>query len=224
VSIAGPIFILLALALVALAGRRALPLLLFSFDPGSLRVWFDDTQQSAALVSRSAALRDLVAALKSLGFLPLGLKLEKLPLGGPAYREVALASGERSTFASIVLARSGEPASFYFYTPFEDGGMVFTRNFAFGREAEAPPISVRNLPGGSPEQVLAAHAGRVRDFEARGLRPSASCSQQGRLDATRAFYASNYARRGVAYLRSPDVLAFFFMLAVLALAIVAATF
>jgi hypothetical protein len=221
VSIAGPIFILLALALVALAGRRALPLLLFSLSPESLRVWFDDTPQSATTTSRSPALRDLVGQMKSLGFLSLGLKVEKLPLGGPAYREVALASAERSAFASIVLSPGGEPASFYFYTPFEAGGMVFTRNFAFGREAEAPPVSVRNVPGRAPEDVLAAHNERVRDFHALGLRPIGSYTQKGRIEATRAFYASAYARRGIAYLRSPDVLAFFFMLAVLALAVVA---
>lgn len=220
-SIAGPIFVFLALVLVFFASRRALPLLLFSLAPGSMRVWFDDPPQASALISGSRPLRDLVASLESLGFLPLGLKVEKLPLGGPAYREVALACGERSAFASIVLHPSGDPASFYFYTPFEDGGMVFTRNFAYGREAEAPPISVRNVPGGSPEQVLAIHDRRVRAFQDQGLRPSVSCSQQGRIEATRAFYASTYARRGVAYLKSPDVLAFFFVLAVLALAIVA---
>ncbi len=221
---AGPIFVVLALVLVFLAGRRALPLLLFSLDPRLLRVWFDDAGATASLISRSASLRDLVGALKSLGFLPLGLKVEKLPLGGPAYREVSLASEERLAFASIVLAPSGDPASFYFYTPFENGGLVFTRNFSFGLEAEAPPVSVRNVPGGVPGQMLAVHTDRVRDFQARGMKPTGLYTQQGRIDATRAFYASRYARRGLAYMKSPDVVAFFFMLAVLALAIVATIF
>jgi hypothetical protein len=222
VGLAGPIFVLLAFALVCVAARRALPLLLFSLSPRSLRVWFDDAQQLPWLLARSAALGDLAEEVRALGFVPLGLKIERLPLWGPAYREVALASSEHTAFASIVLHPSGEPASLYFYTPFEDGGMVFTRNFAYGREAERPPISVRNVPGGEPQQVLSAHEDRVRAFQSRGMRPSAPCSQQGRIDATRAFYASPYARKGAAYLRAPDVLAFFLTLAVLLLAILAA--
>lgn len=220
--LAGPVFILLALALVFLAGRRALPLLLFSINPRTIRVWFDDPQQTSSLLARSGPLRSLVGALKPLGFFPLGLKIEKLPLGGPAYRELALASGERSTYASIVLHPSGDPASVYLYTPFQGGGMVFTRNFAFGREAEGAAISVRNVPGGAPEEICATHTARVEEFKSRGWVPSPGFSQEGRIVATRAFYESSYARKGAPYLKSPDVLAFFFMLAVLALAIVAA--
>ena len=110
-STVSPIFIFLALVLVVLTGRRALPLLLFSLDPRTIRVWFDDPLQTASLLAHSSALRGLVATLKSLGFLSLGLKIERLPLGGPAYRELTLASGERSTFASIVLHPTGEPAT-----------------------------------------------------------------------------------------------------------------
>jgi hypothetical protein len=222
VGLAGPIFVLFASILVCLAARRALPLLLFSLFPRSLRVWFDNAQQVPWLVAQSASMNDLTQKVRALGFVPLGLKIEKLPLWGPAYREVALGSSEHAAFASIVLHPSGEPASFYFFTPFEDGGMVFTRNFAYGRETESPPISVRNIPGGEPQQVLAAHEDRVRTFQERGMRPSAPCSQQGRIDATRAFYASPYARKGVALLRTPDVLAFLLTLAVLLLAILSA--
>jgi hypothetical protein len=222
VGLAGPVFVLFAFILVCLAARRALPLLLFSLSPRSLRVWFDNAQEVPRPNAQSASLNDLTNKVRDLGFVPLGLKIEKLPLWGPAFREVALGSSEHAAFASIVLRPTGEPASFYFYTPFEDGGMVFTRNFAYGRETERPPISVRNIPGGEPQQVLAAHEDRVRAFQARGMRPSAPCSQQGRIDATRAFYASPYARKGVAFLRTPDVLVFFLTLAVLILAIVAA--
>lgn len=221
-STVSPIFIFLALVLVVLTGRRALPLLLFSLDPRTIRVWFDDPLQTASLLAHSSALRGLVATLKSLGFLSLGLKIERLPLGGPAYRELTLASGERSTFASIVLHPTGEPASLYLYTPLEGGGMVFTRNFGFGREAEGAALSVRNVPGGPPEEICAVHDSRVEEFKGRGLIPSSGYDQQRRIEATRAFYASSYARQGAPYLKSPDVLAFFFMLSVLALAIAAA--
>ncbi len=220
--LASPVFILLALVLLFLAGRRALPLILFSLNPRSIRVWFDDSLQTSNVLARSAALQSLVGALKSLGFLPLGLKIEKLPLGGPAYRELALASRERSAYASIVLHPSGEPASVYLYTPFEGGGMVFTRNFAFGREAEGEALSVRNVPGGEPEAICANHAARVEEFRGRGWVPSPGFTQEGRIAATRAFYDSSYARQGAPYMKSPDVLAFFLMLAVLALAIAAA--
>jgi hypothetical protein len=70
--------------------------------------------------------------------------------------------------------------------------------------------------------VFEAHEDRVRAFQARGMRPTAPNSQQGRIDATRAFYASPYARKGAASLRAPDVLAFVLTLAVLLLALLSA--
>jgi hypothetical protein len=144
--------------------------------------------------------------LQELGFSLLGVKLEKLPLWGGTYREVALASEEAEAYASIGLRKDGRPRGLYFYTPLRDAGMVFTRNRALGGEAESERLSVKNVPTQNFKEILDSHQQRLRVLKERGLVPSVGLSQQARIEATRAFYASGYARRRLA--RSRKVLRF----------------
>src|SRR3972149_1448205 len=100
-----------ALALVLLTGRRALPALLMRLRPELMRCWFLPADQEAQVLGDSPALVDCLERLKRLHYFLLGVKVEKLPLWGPEYREVALAARDHSAFASIVLQPFGAPAS-----------------------------------------------------------------------------------------------------------------
>ena len=194
--------------LVFLTGKDALPILAFVLKPDAMRYSFDDSFAGQELISKSGELQDWVRRLQELGFFLLGVKAEKLPLWGPAYREAALASRESETYASIVLHRNGKPASLYFYTPFRDGGMVFTRNHAFAPEAEGERVSVQNVPVQDFKEILDNHEQRLRIFKESGLAPMPGYNQQARIEATRAFYESDYSRRHGRYLMSPNVLGF----------------
>jgi len=201
--------------LVVLSGKEAVPILVFVLRPGAMRYSFDDSFASQELISKSSALHDWLHRLQELGFFLLGVKVEKLPLWGRAYREVALASQEAETYASIVLHGDGSPASLYFYTPFQSGGMVFTRNYAPASEAESERLSVKNVPTQNFKEILESHEYRLRVFKERGLVPLAGFSQQARIEATRAFYASEYARRPGQLVLSPSVLGFYVSLLLL---------
>ncbi len=120
----------MALALVLLTGRRALPPLLMRIRPGMLRCWFLPADQETKVLGDSPALVESLDRLKRLHYFLLGVKVERLPWWGPEFREVALAARDHTAFASIVLQPFGAPASVYLYTPLRGGGMVFTRDYA----------------------------------------------------------------------------------------------
>lgn len=213
------ILALLAL-LVILTGKDAIPTLIFVLMPGALRFSFDDSSKGQEPLSKHGDLHDWLLKLQELGFTLLGVKVEKLPLWGPEYRELALASREAEAYASIVLHRDGSsPASLYIYTPFQDGGMVFTRNYEPAPEAEGDRLSVKNVPTSDFKTVLASHVGRLRVFTERGLRPLVGLSRQAKIEATRIFYASEYSHRPALYVLSPCVLGFFLSLLLLLLGV-----
>jgi hypothetical protein len=201
-------FLALLTILVFLTGKDAIPMLEFILQPDSMRYSFEDSVGGQDLISRSGALQDWICRLKEFGFFLIGVKVEKLPLWGGAYREAALVSPDAEIYASIVLRRDGSPASLYFYTPFRDGGMVFTRNYSGAPEMEGERISVKNMPTQDFQEILDSHEKRLRTFKESGLMPLAGSSPQARIEATRAFYLSEYARRHGQHLASPGILSF----------------
>jgi len=184
-----------AIWLVLLTGRSVLPGLLVVVRPSRLRTWFLDPEQEEEALGASPLLEECLQRLKAKYFFLLGIKAEKLPLWGKEYREVALAARDHSAFASIVLQPFGAPASMYLYTPLAGGGMIFTRDYAGGPQAESDRLSVRNVPAADPEKLVSEHRARVEAMRQRGVALDVRPSQAGRLDATRTFYASEYFRR-----------------------------
>jgi len=73
--------------------------------------------------------------------------------------------------------------------------MVFTRDFEGGVEAQGERISVKNVPGASPAELVSSHLQRVGMFCGRGLIASVRDSREARLVATNAFYSSEYAKK-----------------------------
>ena len=200
--------------LVVFSGYQALPLLVLALNPHAIRFSFESDQDTRDLLRRTIHLREWLDRLKDLGFTLLGQKVEKIPLWGPAFRELALVSAEAEAHAGIVLHPDGTPASLYFYTPIRNGGMVFTRNFQ-GPEAEGERLSVRNVEHIDFRFILNDHLARVRSFRDRGLIPRAGATQAERLAATAAFYDSEYGRTGLPSLWSPPIRMFALALALL---------
>jgi hypothetical protein len=196
-----------------ITGREAIPILLFVWKPETMRIFFDEAGKDRECIAASSALRDGSDALASLGFSLLGLKCEQLPLWGRTIREIALVARQADTYASIVLRKNGEPASAYFFTPFRDGGMVFTRNRPFGTEVEGHRLSVKSVPDPDFRNVFDVHARRVRHFLDGGAVPTVGSTRQSRIDMTRNFYHSAYSRRYGKYLQTPAVLGFFLSIA-----------
>jgi hypothetical protein len=206
--------------LVIFTGLDAIPIILFSLNPDTMRYGFDDPAAEQEQLSRSAELREWIGRLKDMGFSPLGIKAERLPLWGRTFREAALVSRPAETYASITLHPHGIPASLYFFTPLENGGMVFTRDNRFGREAESVALSVKNVPSKDFREIMESHERRLRIFLDRGMRPLVGSTQQARIEATGLFYNSAYARQAGRYLSSPSVMGFVFSIAILAMVLV----
>ncbi|MGB7538378.1 MAG: hypothetical protein WBM17_07550 [Anaerolineales bacterium] len=201
--------------LLVFSAIDAIPIILFVLNPDAMRYSFDDPAVEQERISRSVELRDWISRLRELGFSPLGIKAERLPLWGKSFREVALVSRAADTYASIGLHPNGNPASLYFYTPFENGGMVFTRDNAYGREAESENLSVKNISSKDFREVMDSHEKRLRIFLDKGWKPLIGSGQQARIEATGIFYRSAYARRPGVYLAAPAVQFFFLLTAIL---------
>jgi hypothetical protein len=217
----GLALVCVAVGLVLLTGRSTLPALLLLVRPGLLRCRFADAEQEADCLGASPALEDCLQRFKAQHFFLLGVKVEKLPLWGREEREVALAARDHSAFASIVLQPFGAPASVYLYTPLRRGGMVFTRDYAGGAQVEKEQVSVRNVPTEDVELLVRDHHARVEAMLERGAVLDLHSSQAGRLDATRAFYASEYFRRTAMTHIIPGAASFVLSLALLLWAVLA---
>lgn len=169
------------------------------FRPNRLGCWFLAAEAEAGVLDGSPALQEVMARLKRLHYSLIGVKIERMPLWGERYTEVDLAACDHKAYASIILQPSGAPASVYFYTPISGGGIVFTRDFEGGLEADWPGVSVRNVPGEEVEGVHGAHQARVAGVLAQGFTTDVRPSQARRVGATRAYYASRYYRRQSAW-------------------------
>ncbi len=173
---------------------KILPMLVLFIWPTHMRSSFDDGSLDGIFSREDPALEELLRAFKALGFSLIGLKAEHTPLWGPVYREFSLVSETSKAYASIILHPDSSPASIYCFTPFEQGGMVFTRDFAGGEEAQSERISVKNVPDASPSELVRSHLQRVDMFCGRGLTASVRDSREARLATTNAFYSSEYAK------------------------------
>jgi hypothetical protein len=204
---------------VIFTGFLAGPLLVLAFNPRAMQVSYDSPEATAQQLATSAPLREWAERLGGLGFTVIGLATEKLPLWGPAFRELAMVSTSAEAYAGIVLHPSGEPASLYFYTPIRGGGMVFTRNFA-GDQVQRERYSVRNVQTINFAAILSDHVERVQEFRMRGLQAALGSSQAARLAATAAYYDSEYGRASLRAIWKGPVLNFVAALVILLVVII----
>lgn len=174
---------------------RILPMVVLFAWPARVRVSFEDDWLPKAFDRENSALVGLLEDFKTLGFSLIGLKVERMPLWGPSFRELALVSEPGKAYASIVLHPDLSAASKYCFTPFDQDGMVFTRDFGVAEEAESERLSVKNVPGATPAELVSSHIQRVEMLCERGLTSLVGDSREARLEATQAFYSSAYAKR-----------------------------
>jgi hypothetical protein len=197
------IFVLvLAISFVVYTVWRTLPRLIWSINPATTRQWFLDSSASNQVISASRQLRNWSNRLASLGFSQIGVKAETSPLRGSSVLELALVSVADNTFASIVLDQDGHPYSLYFYTPFTNNGIVFTRNGEFAPETEDRNTSVKNVVSNDFNAIFTSHKERVQSFVRRGFTPLVDSTKQSRIEATRLYYVSSYGRHSVRRLLS----------------------
>jgi len=194
--------LVLATGLVVYTGWKTLPHLIWAISPATIRHWFLDFSESAQVISASKQLQNWLHRLETLGFLQIGVKAEKLSLRGSTVLELDMVSVADNTFASIVLDQDGHPYSLYFYTPFTNNGIVFTRNGRFAPEMEDRSTSVKNVISKDFSTIFTSHRERVQAFVQRGFIPLVDSTEQSRIEATRLYYISNYGRRAVRQLLS----------------------
>lgn len=189
------IFLAFAIILVLVNAQRYLPNLVMYLRPSSLSCWFEDSAMTLTILSSSPRAQEWVDMLSEQGFFLLGVKAEKLPLWGEIYREISFYAPDERSYAGIVIHPTGAPSSLYFYTPLKQGGMVFTRNFSQGIEVQSDGLSVKNVVSENIEEIYRSHQVRLELCEKDGFTPVVHGSKDGRIAATRAFYASGYYRR-----------------------------
>ncbi len=115
-----------------------------------------------------------------------------------------------------MLSPEAKVRGIYFFTPLSGGGMVFTRGYGSQGEVEDGRTSVRNVVSSKLEDLWASHSQRVEQFRQKGFTPLVNNSRESRLEATRLFYRSDYARRMArSLLRGPLVQALIFLLILL---------
>jgi hypothetical protein len=209
--------VILLAVFVLINGASVLPILVLMLRPDTLKVAFDDPTDGQARISASPSLQEWIAKFQALGFSLIGIKREQPLLTGRTYREAALVSRDRDAYGSIVLHPGGSPASVYFFTPFRDGGMVFTRNHTSASEAEGPNLSVRNMVSADLGAMYDSHRLRLQELRAKGASPAVSASPEARVEATRMFYADAYARRPAPSMYLPGLAIFFFSVILLGL-------
>ncbi len=204
----GVLLVLAAIGLVVVTGRTALPLIVMRLQPRSLKVYFEEDVRDVPVSGRTDQPTPWPTQLAASGFFALGRKVEQLPLWGPRFAEAAYATRDARVFAALVLGADSLPVAVYLYTPLHSGGMVFTRNFAAGKEFEANGTSVRNVVTLYLQEMLDSHESRLRAMERSGQAADVQATREGRIRATHAFYASDYYRRSRAAIENPSLFRF----------------
>ncbi len=214
-----PFLLALVSLLLVITAQSAIPLILLALAPGYLKFRFLDPRQAERILSSSPEIGVAFQKLQSMGFDYLGVKVE-LQLWRKPLNEIATVSAERDAFGSIMLSPEGKPSGNYFFTPLTGGGMVFTRGYAAMNEIETEDTSVKDLPSKDLQELWESHRQRLEIFRQKGWTPLVDHSQASRLEATRHYYNTRYARQiARSYLQSPTVMAFWMMLILLIISI-----
>ncbi len=136
--------------------------------------------------------QELIDKIEVLGFIKIGIKIEKAPLWGKAVQEVALASKKDKVFASVFVRRG--KVFCYYYTPFVDGQAVLTANGAFPA-ITSDELLLSAIASAKPEDLLAMHHKQVEAFYGKGFSPYQDYTQDSRVKATYQYYNTKPIRK-----------------------------
>jgi hypothetical protein len=182
----------IALFIVLLAARAALPGAVLLLRPSGIRAAFTGGPESLEDLAESAGAHQLVDRIIALGFEPLGVKVEYFPLWG-SVSSLALASPKARAFASIGV-RGQSVRVLYYYTVFTDGALVLTADGLF-QPLEQDDYVISVIPATSPRELLDIHHEQLDRLIDNGHNPLEDYSQEARLAATDLFYAAAPSRR-----------------------------
>ena len=140
-----------------------------------------------ALISKrkKQLIKEITEKIEALGFIRLGIKVEKPPLWAKAVKELTLASIKEQTFASIFIRKN--EVIYYYYTPFIDGRAVLTSSGAF-TAITANGLLQSAIASTAPEDILAVHQKQVGVFCSKGSQPYQDYTQDSRIKATNQYY------------------------------------
>ena len=169
---------------------KFLPGGLYLFFPSGIRSHFDANNTYSQEFLQQGNVNYLVEQLKTLGFSPIGVKVEQRLLWG-SISDLSLASNIAHMFASITVINS--KTLYYFFTPFTGGQAVLTANDGFPTVHTDDFIqSTANTV--TPSDLLAIHQRYVDEFLKKGFVPFSEYNQQTRLEATSLYYKINSIR------------------------------
>ena len=186
--------LILTLFLTIYTGAQAIPLLVLLYVPRLLKFWFIDPAESERWINASPPVQEKIEQMGELGFVPLGIKAEKILWQKPAY-EVSLTNTEKEAFGAIMLTPDKGVLGVYFFTALSDGGIIFTRGQSRMPEIELPDASIKNNLTGDLKAMLSSHSQRIRAFKQRGNPVFPGSDQASRIEATYIFYQSSYMKQ-----------------------------
>lgn len=172
---------------------RYLPGALLFVHPGWIRSRIVGGPETATSAVRGPAMREMAREIEDLGFEPLGLVVEKRPLGR-SQRQLVYGSAEERTYA--VVAPVGNEAWLRFVTHFSDGAVVITADYRWP-SVEEPGYLAGGLPSGSPAEILATHRRRVQRFVDEGRSLEEEQTLEGWVRSSDRYYAKGPGKREV---------------------------
>lgn len=176
---------------------------LLFFRPATLRGEWDSFEADTRL---PIALERLGAELSDEGFILLGSRLERAPLG-PTRTLYEWANADARSFATLYV-RASEPR-FFFLTPLADGGFVLSANHRRPLGDESRGYLSSGLEGVTVARLHRAHQRRLV-----GLRPEGKFDARAREEAAQLWLD----RFGRFEIRQKNVRALLWSLSALALA------
>jgi hypothetical protein len=184
------IFIFLTIVIFAFSALELLPIGLYIIWPKP-RLYYDKSHDNIWGKTKTKELQELYEKFEALGFVKLGIKVEKPPLWEKAIKSIELTSTKEMSFASISIVRN--QVYFYFYTPFIDGRGVLTSNGVFPtmRSDQLLQLSISSL---SPEDVLEFHRKQIEIFTAKNAQPYSEYTQETLIKAFHQYYNTKVIR------------------------------
>lgn len=183
------IFLAITLVLFAVWGIPNLVGFLRCLVPGKVDRDFETDAIDPEDYSKET--QEIIGALSALGFVPLGVKVER-PKTGPAAQELSYAAAEDRSFASIHGMHRQQP-NMYFFTPFQDGAVVLTGDIAM-QPVRSPNFLHQGVAGSDRAEQWRRHLREVEKMTKAGHLPFGSFTRDDRLKATDIYYANPAAQ------------------------------
>jgi hypothetical protein len=185
------IMLAISVGLMIYGGWKFFPRSLYIFRLGP-HTYFDKNVDTPVTKMHQETVQHLSEQLEALGFLKLGIKIEKPPLWEKAGRELAFASIKARAFASIFVIKN--KTTCYFYTPFSEGQVVLTANDGFTGVATGNFMQ-SVVASADLEELLGIHQKRVEAFCTKGFTTFQEYTRETRIIATSQYYNSHQVRR-----------------------------